>query len=74
MAGIGADLDLKSAAHPNKSLPTTIQEAMTILPPHMPPSLIIGSGNGIQVWWLFGKTGTKAAPASRGRAASAKRW
>lgn len=53
LAGIGADLDIKSVAHPTKPLPLTIVDALSILPPMMPPSLVIETGNGVQVWWLF---------------------
>jgi hypothetical protein len=55
IAGLSAlwtDLDLKSEAHP-KLLPATISEALTILPPSMPPSIVIGTGNGLHPWWLL---------------------
>jgi len=52
LSSLWTDLDLKSAAHA-KLLPATIPEALTILPPSMPPSIIIGTGNGIHPWWLL---------------------
>ena len=52
LAGLAADLDLKSEAH-NKPLPATIEEALTILPAALPPTIIISTGNGLHVWWLF---------------------
>src|SRR6266853_1039012 len=52
LAGVWADLDLKSKAHP-KELPSTIEEALTILPQSLPPTIITSTGNGLQSWWLF---------------------
>ena len=53
IVGICADLDLRSAAHPKTTLPSTIEEALAILPTELPPTFIVLTGNGIQVWWLF---------------------
>ncbi len=52
LAGFWADLDLKSEAH-NKPLPATAEEALTILPAALPPTIMISTGNGLHVWWLF---------------------
>jgi len=51
--GIGVDIDLASDAHPKGVRPATIEQALSILPPEFPPSIIVETGNGIQVWWLF---------------------
>ena len=51
--GIGVDIDLKSDAHAKGARPDTIEQALSILPPGLPPSIIVETGNGIQVWWLF---------------------
>jgi len=53
IAGLWADFDLASEAHPNKALPATIEEALSLIPPGLPPTLIIATGNGVHVWWLF---------------------
>jgi len=55
IAGFGADLDLKSDAHNKGPLPTTFKEALTLIPADFPPTIIIATGNGLQVWWLFKK-------------------
>jgi hypothetical protein len=52
LCGIGTDLDLLSEAH-KKALPTTVDEALTILPPGLPPSIMASTGNGVHPWWLF---------------------
>ena len=55
IAGLGAlwtDLDLKSDAH-QKPLPATIPEALSIIPPTMPPSIVVSTGNGVHPWWLL---------------------
>jgi hypothetical protein len=52
LSSLWTDLDLRSEAHA-KPLPVSIPEALTILPPSMPPSIVIGTGNGIHPWWLL---------------------
>jgi hypothetical protein len=51
--GIGVDIDLRSDAHSKGARPESIEQALSILPPEFPPSIIVETGNGIQVWWLF---------------------
>lgn len=53
IVGLWADLDLTSAAHPKAALPTTIEDALRILPERLPPTLSIRTGNGLHVWWIF---------------------
>jgi len=59
ICGIGTDLDLLSAAHADKPLPTTIAQALTILPggatvaAGFPPTITLATGNGLHPWWLF---------------------
>ena len=51
--GLCADLDLRSNAHPKDTLPGSVEQALSILPPEFPPSITILTGNGVHVWWLF---------------------
>jgi hypothetical protein len=78
VAGIGgmwADIDLKSAAHPKATLPGTIEQALSILPPELPPSFVISTGNGIHVWWLFREPYLFESDDERRRATTlANRW
>ena len=53
ITGMWSDLDLLSEAHSKKALPQTVQQALTILPASMPPTIIISTGNGLHCWWLF---------------------
>jgi hypothetical protein len=53
LTGMWSDLDLLSDAHSKKALPQTVQQALTILPASMPPTIIIATGNGLHCWWLF---------------------
>jgi hypothetical protein len=53
LTGMWADLDLLSDAHSKKALPQSIEQALTILPPSMPPTIIVATGNGLHCWWLF---------------------
>jgi hypothetical protein len=51
--GMWADIDIKSEAHPKTTLPSTIEQALSILPPEFPPTFVTRTGNGVQAWWLF---------------------
>ncbi len=53
ITGIGCDFDLLSVAHPAKSLPKTVEEALRIFPPTMRPTITILTGNGMHCWWLL---------------------
>lgn len=53
LAGFWADFDLKSEAHAKTKLPVSIEEALSIIPSAMPPTVVIATGNGVHVWWLF---------------------
>jgi hypothetical protein len=53
IVGLWADLDLKSDAHSKTALPTTVEEALQILPDQMAPTFVIRTGNGAHAWWLF---------------------
>ena len=55
LAGFWADLDLRSDAHPTKPLPRTVGEALGIIPADLSPTIIVATGNGLHVWWLFKK-------------------
>jgi hypothetical protein len=53
ITGLAGDFDLLSEAHKGKPLPQTIEQALSILPPLMQPTLVIFTGNGLQAWWLL---------------------
>jgi hypothetical protein len=53
ISGFWADFDLRSDAHDKKALPTTISDALSVIPASMPPTIIIVTGNGAHAWWLF---------------------
>ncbi len=55
IAGLWADFDLASEAHSKKPLPATVEEALSLIPAGLPPTIIIITGNGVHVWWLFYK-------------------
>ena len=70
LVGLGADIDLKSDAHPKGARPMTIEQALSILPAELPPTIIIETGNGVQCWWLFKETWIFTDDAERQRAAA----
>lgn len=53
LVGFWADLDLKSEAHAKTKLPATIEDALSVIPPTMSPTVVIATGNGVHAWWLF---------------------
>jgi len=54
ITALWADVDIyHPIAHAAKNLPTTVEEAMALLPSHIPPSIIVHSGYGLQPWWLL---------------------
>lgn len=73
ITGAWADLDLESEAHNTKPLPRTVEDALTILPPDLPPSLVLFTGNGLQIWWLFKEPEVFFTTSDRERAASVLR-
>jgi hypothetical protein len=55
-AGIFAvwvDIDHQSEAHKKQNLPPALEDALSLLPPDLPPSIIVHSGHGAQAWWIF---------------------
>ena len=54
LPGLWADIDVKGRAHKERSLPPTKHDALKVVRGFpLPPSWIIDSGHGLQVWWLF---------------------
>jgi putative DNA primase/helicase len=68
ICGLWADFDLKSDAHP-KYLPATIEDALTIVPPVLPPTAVVATGNGAHGWWLFKEPWIFASDDERAQAA-----
>ncbi|MBK9170715.1 MAG: hypothetical protein IPM24_25080 [Bryobacterales bacterium] len=53
IAGLWADFDLRSDAHREKPLPATVDQALSLIPESMPPTILVHTGNGLHGWWLF---------------------
>ncbi len=53
IVGFWADLDLRSDAHRKTTLPASMEQALSILPSEFPPSVVVLTGNGVHIWWLF---------------------
>lgn len=49
--GIWADIDVKGKEHVKKDLPQTVEEVLAKLP--LEPSIIVNSGHGLHVYFLF---------------------
>lgn len=68
ICGMWADVDFQSSAHPNKTLPRTMGDALRIFPHEMPPTIVVQSGNGMHAWWLFKEPWMFDSPEERGEA------
>jgi hypothetical protein len=67
--GIWADVDVAHAtAHKCPALPPTIGDALTLLDGLPVPSLIVSSGFGLHVWWLYREPWTIESEADRAAA------
>lgn len=53
MVAFICDADLLSEAHPEPTLPPTIEAAMSFMPREMEPSMIVRTGNGFHAYWIF---------------------
>lgn len=54
LPGFWMDFDVANPqAHAQKALPATAEEALAILPDFLQPSIIVWSGYGLHLYWLF---------------------
>jgi len=53
VSALWADLDLLSDAHAKKALPATLNDALTVIPPQLPPTVTVATGNGGHAWWVL---------------------
>ena len=53
LCAVWTDLDLKGEAHKGKALPGTVEDALSVLPQDMPPTITVATGNGAHAWWVF---------------------
>jgi hypothetical protein len=75
ITGLWMDFDLLSDAHPKKALPSTLTDALTVIPQQMPPTIIVNTGNGAHAWWVLKEPFIFENDAERDRAKAAiYRW
>lgn len=53
IVALWSDIDISDAVHKKKNLAPTVEQAMTVLFPEFPQSVLVHSGGGLQAWWLF---------------------
>lgn len=52
--GLWADIDIKGPAHKDPNLPPTEEDGLNLLADFpLSPTIVVNSGHGFQVWWLF---------------------
>lgn len=71
-----ADIDIKCDAHKKTNLPMTQKDAELILTKvHLPPSIIVHTGHGLQAFWCFTEPWVFDSDTERDQAGSlARRW
>jgi len=47
------DIDILGPAHKQTDLPPTIEDALSVLPDFLQPSITVSSGNGLHMYWLL---------------------
>lgn len=66
LPGLFADIDIRDPVHKKENLPGTIDQAKSIVFGHgFDPTLIVHSGHGLQVYWLFKEMWELDTPAER---------
>jgi putative DNA primase/helicase len=63
--GVWMDIDIHGEAHKNAKLPRTVEEALDLLSDFLKPSVIIHTGHGLHVYWLFEKLWTLQSDEAR---------
>jgi hypothetical protein len=75
ICGMWGDIDLRSLAHQKENLPATASDGLQILPAGVPPTIVVHTGNGLHVWWIFKEPWILETPEEHDRAvALAGRW
>ena len=75
MGCLWADIDVGAGGHKKENYPATIEDAMSVLAAYPKPSLIVSTGHGIHVYWLFRERFLTARPVDNAAAAElAERW
>ncbi|WP_088185866.1 hypothetical protein [Desulfosporosinus sp. FKA] len=68
--GAWIEIDLAAlGAHAKQNLPKTLEEALSIIPNDLRPTLIVLSGNGLHLYWLFKQPWYLLTPKENRRAA-----
>ena len=75
LCGMWGDIDLKSIAHQKENLPPTPGDGLQILPAGVPPTIVVHTGNGLHVWWIFKEPWVLDTPEEHKRAVVlSERW
>jgi len=75
MGCLWADIDVGAGGHKKENYPTSIEDAREVLKAYPKPSMVVGTGHGIHVYWLFRERFLTARPADNAAAAElAERW
>ena len=73
--GMWADIDVTHPIHQKTNLPPTREQALALLA-QLPfePTIIIDSGHGLQIWWLFDKPWVFTGPDDNATAQKLAQW
>ena len=74
LPGFYADIDIADPVHKKAHLPPTLDEAIALVTGHgFDPTLIVHTGHGIHVWWLFKEIWDLTEDSERNKAAELSR-
>lgn len=75
MGCLWADIDIGTEGHKKENYPKSIEEALSSLTPYPKPSMVVSTGHGIHVYWLFRERLLTTRPADNAAGAElAERW
>lgn len=75
MGCLWADIDIGGQGHKKENYPPTVEDAMGILAAYPKPSMVVSTGHGLHVYWLFRERFNTSRPVDNAAAAElSERW
>ena len=75
MGCLWADIDIGGQGHKKENYPPTTEDAMGVLAAYPKPSMIVSTGHGLHVYWLFRERLNTSRPVDNAAAAElSERW
>ena len=71
VVAIAIDIDVQSAVHRKQNLPPTREDALTLIPADLKPTMVVDTGHGIQAWYAYPEPFIFESDSDRARAEAA---